>query len=298
MDSIVEAINSVATKQDFNLSTTESKMELAEVLLKEKQTECSVVHRFGPGIYIREAIYPANTLVVGQEHISEHMNMLLKGSINVIDGNGVVQTLHAPYMFVAQAGSKVGYTLTEVVWQNIYATTETNVEVLEKILFKTPEMFDKHLADKLKEDTLKHEEDREDFKRLIKETGWKEEDIEAASHYREDCIPFGYGSYSIASGDSPIQGKGMFSTAVINQGDIIAPMRLLGHRTPAGYLINHSKNPNAKAVRLNNGDMFIVATRNIHGMIGGMLGEEITIDYRQVMQLNNLWDGENKCLQE
>jgi hypothetical protein len=291
-------MNSVVEKKQLDLKTTKSKMELAEILLKEEQLECSVIHRFGPGVYIREATYCPDSLIIGQEHVSDHINMLLKGSINILDNNGNVQTLHAPFMFVAPPGNKIGYALTEVVWQNIYATTETDIEILEKTLFKTPKMFDDHIANKLKEDTLKHEEDREDFKQLVKETGWKKEEIEAISHYRGDCISFGYGSYSIASGNSPIQGKGLFSTAPIKKGDVIAPMRLAGYRTPAGYLINHSKTPNAKAVLLYNNDLFVVATRNIHGMIGGMLGEEITLDYRQVMKINNLWDGENKCLQE
>ena len=74
-------------------------------------------------------------------------------------------------------------------------------------------------------------------------------------------------------------------------------MRLNGLRTPAGYLVNHAKEPNAMAVKMDNGDMYLVAIKNIGGMSGASLGEEITVDYRQVMQLNNLWNGENKCLQ-
>jgi hypothetical protein len=298
MDNIVKVINEAINTENFNLATTESKVVLAEALLKVPQTECSIIHRFGPGVYIREAIYPANTLIVGQEHVGEHINVLLKGKINVIDNNENVQCLEAPYMFVAQAGSKIGYTLEEVVWQNIYSTHETNVEVLEKTLFKTPEMFDKFLENKLQEEKVLREEDRQDFEQMLLETGWKKEDIDFFSFYREDCIPFPFGSYSVASGDSPIHGKGLFCTAAIKEKDIIAPMRLLGKRTPAGYLVNHAKIPNAKAVLLPNGDMFLIALRNIQGMLGGSLGEEITLDYRQVMKINLLWDGESKCLPE
>ena len=75
-------------------------------------------------------------------------------------------------------------------------------------------------------------------------------------------------------------------------------MRLGGYRTPAGYLINHSKNPNAIAFKNSLGDMFLMASRDISGMVGGDLGEEITLDYRQVMQLNNLWKGTEACLLE
>jgi hypothetical protein len=291
MDSIVDV------QKSLDLTTTEGKMALAEVMLKEEQVNCPIVHRFGPGVYIREGTYPANTLIVGQEHVSEHINMLLKGSINVIDSTGKVVTLKAPYMFVAPPGSKIGYTLEEVTWQNIYATTETDVEVLEKTLFRVPDMFKKHLANQLQEQIIKHEEDRQDFQSMLKETGWKEKDVLRLSHYREDCIPFPHGSYSVAPGDSPIQGKGLFCTSQINVNEFIAPMRLNGLRTPAGYLVNHAKEPNAMAVKMDNGDMYLVAIKNIGGMSGASLGEEITVDYRQVMQLNNLWNGENKCLQ-
>ena len=282
----------------FDLATTESKLQLAEAMLQFPQQHCSVVHRFGPGVYIREATYPANVLIVGLEHVSEHINMLLKGRINVIDDYGNIQTLTAPHMFVAKAGNKIGYTLEEVVWQNIYATTETDIGVLEKTLFKTPEMFNKHLENKLKQETAEHEEDRQDYNALLLETGWSAKDVNELSHYRGDCIPFGFGSYSVAPGPSPIQGTGLFATASIKEQDVIVPMRLNGLRTPGGYLINHSKNPNALAIKLENGDMYIMAIRDIHGMVGGCLGEEITLNYRQVMLLNNLWDGENKCLQE
>ena len=297
MDQIVEAINSVAVKEGFDLRTTDSKLELAGVLLKQKQPFNSIIHRFGGGLYIREAHYKKNFLIVGQEHVSEHMNVLLKGSINVIDGDGQVQTLVAPHMFVAKAGSKVGFTLEDVVWQNIYVTSSTDVEYLESVLFKSPDILKQHQEQKLLEEYPLHEKDRQDFLLMVKESGWTLEDIELASKHKKDCIPFPDGSYSICAGNSPIQGKGMFSTAEIKQNSIIAPMRLGGCRTPAGYLINHSKNPNAIALINDLGDMFLVAIRDISGMVGGDLGEEITLDYRQVMKLNGLWKGNTTCLQ-
>jgi hypothetical protein len=298
LDDVVEAINSVATKEGFDLRNTDSKLELAKALMKGEQTSNSIIHRFGGGLYIREAHYPKNTLIVGQEHVSEHMNVLLKGSINVIDGDGSTQTLVAPHMFVAKAGSKVGFTLEDVVWQNIYVTNSTDVEYLESTLFKSPDILKQHQEQKLFKEYPLHEEDRQDFLKMVEESGWTLEDIELASKHRKDCIPFPDGSYSICAGDSPIQGKGMFSTAVIKQHSLIAPMRLGGCRTPAGYLVNHSKTPNAMAFVNDLGDMFLVAIRDISGMVGGDLGEEITLDYRQVIQVNNLWKGADKCLLE
>jgi hypothetical protein len=291
-----DTVEAILVKANFDLHNPDCKRELTVAALKHEQAPTPVIHRFGGGLYIREASFPQGVLVIGQDHVSEHMNVLLKGSIMVIDGDGLPQTLVAPHMFVAKAGSKIGITLDEVVWQNIYVTNSTDVEYLESVLFKSPEVLKEHQQQKLLADTLKHEEDRQDFLSMVKESGWTLEDIELAAKYREDCIPFPDGNYSICSGDSPIQGKGMFSTAVIKQHSIIAPMRLGGCRTPAGYLINHAKNPNAVVLKNDLGDMFLVALRDISGMVGGDLGEEITLDYRQVMQVNNLWKETNKCL--
>lgn len=291
MNNAVEIVNSVVAQEGFNLQTTEGKMALGKALLETEQQEISTIHRFGGGLYIREAHYPRGTLVVGLEHVSEHMNVLLKGSLQVIDTGGAPQTLTAPHMFVAKAGSKLGLTLEDVVWQNIYVSNSTDVAYLESTLFVIPNDLKEHQAKQLAERYPLYEEDRQDFLAMVKESGWTVEDIELVSKHREDCIPFPDGSYSICAGNSPIQGEGMFSTAAIPINSIIAPMRLGSCRTPAGYLINHSKNPNAVVFKNNVGDMFLVANKNIRGTPGGDQGEEITIDYRQIMKVNNLWKG-------
>ena len=283
-------------QNNLDLTTQEGKDFLGKTLLQQEQTEHTIIHRFGPGVYIREASYPANVMIVGQTHVGEHINMLLKGRINIFNDNGSVTTLEAPYMFVAKAGSKVGYTLEEVVWQNIYATNETNVEELEATLFKTPDYWKEHLQSKLNTKSIAYQIDRNDFQLMLKETNWKESDVTTLSNYTEDKIPFPYGNYTISQGNSAIQGKGLFATGPFYKDDVIAPMRINGKRTPAGYLVNHSKTPNCLAV-LQNNDLYLVASKEIKGMYGGELGEEFTLDYRQVMLLNNLWNGEIKCQQ-
>jgi len=287
---------SLVSKEGFNLVNKEDRLALAQVFLDKEQPRNSIVHRFGGGVYIREATYPKGVMIMGAEHLTEHMNVLLKGSINVCGDDGIVKTLVAPHMFVSPPGSKTGYTLEEVVWQNIYVTSSTDVEYLESILFKAPEMFHEHQRKKLEEEYPLHEDDRRDFYFAMMEAGWSLEAVESISKYRGDCIPFPDGSYSISTGSSPIQGKGIFATADILEGQIIAPMNIGGYRTPAGYLTNHSKTPNACMARSGDG-LLLVALRDIHGMVGGDLGEEITLDYRQSMKLNNLWKGSAPCLQ-
>ena len=286
-----ESILSIVKKDGFNIREQESKTQLAKALLQGEQAPCPVIHRFGGGLYIREAYYPKNTLVVGQEHVTSHMNVLLSGSIAIVDGDGNPQTLTAPHMFVAPAGSKVGYTLENTVWQNIYVTNSTDVAYLESILFKSPDILIEHQKEKLALSFNEHHEDREDFFKVLEESAWSEEQVFNASAFEGDKIPFPDGVYCITTSKSPIAGTGIFASAVIQKDNIIAPMRINGNRTPAGYLTNHSKNPNATVVKNTVGNLYLVALRDIHGMIGGDVGEEITIDYRNAMKINGLWKG-------
>lgn len=291
MDSLVEVNLSDGSVETVDLSTTEGKMVLAKELLKTPQMSCGVIHRFGPGIYMREAHYTKGTFIVGMEHLTEHTNVLLSGSINVIDANENVKRLDAPYIFVAKSGSKIGFCLTDVVWQNVYATEERDASTIERQVLGFPEMWERHLRSKLIKEYLLHEEDRQDFLKLVQESGWVLEDIETCSRYRDDCIPLPYGGYSFIKQFSPIEGEGLFCTMPIYQEQIVAPMSIGGKRTPAGYLVNHSKTPNCKAVKASNGDLLLVTKRYIDGMVGGDVGEELTLDYRQVMKLNGLWKG-------
>jgi hypothetical protein len=100
------------------------------VMLQEPQVECPVQHHFGPGIYIREAFLPAGTYVMGHAHKTEHMNVMLKGKMAVIV-NGEAKVIEGPYIFTGQPGRKFAYIIEDTVFQNIYATTETDLDKIE-----------------------------------------------------------------------------------------------------------------------------------------------------------------------
>jgi SET domain-containing protein len=72
---------------------------------------------------------------------------------------------------------------------------------------------------------------------------------------------------------------GLFATQQFWAGDCICPGRLDGHRTPAGRYINHSADPNANSVKIDD-DIFAYALRNIQA------GEEILICYRTSVKVN------------
>jgi len=85
--------------------------------------------------------------------------------------------------------------------------------------------------------------------------------------------------------DSPIEGRGLFATGAIASGEVIAPARIEGKRTPAGRFTNHAKSPNAKMVARTDGDIDLVAISEIKGCLGGQPGDEITVCYREAARV-------------
>jgi len=68
---------------------TEEKIDaLAKHMLKVKQAECPVVHRFGPGIYIREVTIPYGTFSIGHYQTIEHLNIMLEGKVIMVNEDG------------------------------------------------------------------------------------------------------------------------------------------------------------------------------------------------------------------
>jgi hypothetical protein len=245
--------------------------DLEGEMLKLPQVECSVIHRFGPGMYIRELHMPADTLSIGHYQKIEHMNVFLKGRISMID-NGSRTELKAPMIFTAPPGRKMGYVLEDVVWLNIYSTEETDLETLENTYLDKSNVWESN--NKL--DRMKRGQkflDTEDYKKLP-----------VALDESENNIVMPFGSYKFLISKSNIDGKGVFASAGIESGEEIGLARINGKMTPLGRYINHSINPNAKMINLNNG-VCLVSTTDIVGCKGGFTGEEITINYRNNLKL-------------
>jgi len=257
----------------LDIETIEKKM------LALNQVECPVIHSFGPGIYIRELRMKAGTFAIGHHQKFEHTNILLKGKIRMLNDNGVKIELSAPMIFIGKPGRKIGYVLEDIVWLNIYATTETDVEILEATFLEKSETW-KENAKK----TEKKSVDTEDFKKLISYMNLTELDVKKQVENENDQIPMPYGSFKIAISKSNIEGRGVFATANIDPGEEIAPVRLDGKRTPVGRFVNHSITPNAKMEVIGN-NIFLVALNKIIGCTGGNLGDEITTNYRENIKM-------------
>ena len=265
-------------------SLVEKVNSLQAFMLEQPQVKCEVFHRFAPGIYVREVSMPAGTLAIGHWQKTDHLNIMLKGRVTVLNDDGTTTELVAPTTFVGKPGRKIGYIHEDMVWQNVYATTETDVEKLEAALLDKDAVWGEHI-ELAKQKLLPPVGEREDYQQMLAEFGVTEEFARAESEREDNMIDLPYGSYKIKVGDSNIEGKGLMATADIQPGEIIAPARIGDKRTIAGRYTNHSSTPNAAPVRNGTSGIDLVALREISGCHGGHDGEEITIDYRESLRL-------------
>lgn len=258
--------------------------ELEKEMLEMKQELAPVIHRFGPGVYIREVHLPKGIFAVGHHQNFDHMNVFLKGRVTILNDDGTTSDLVAPMIFVGKPGRKVGYIHEDVVWLNVYATEERDIETLENTFITKSDNW-KNSENEKRINEFKSAIDREDFFKCIEELGYDELTVRDQSCFTGDLIDLPDGNYKIKKGKSAIEGTGIFATSSIEDGEIIAPARIDGGRTITGRYTNHSAEPNAKMIRFGD-DIYLVATRNITGCSGGFDGEEITIDYRQAYKVN------------
>lgn len=131
-----------------------------------------------------------------------------------------------------------------------------------------------------------HDHDRGDYADFLREYGFTEELMQAIvqdrtfDHYspRPEWFRF------VRIGPSSLHGQGLFATEDLTAGQVLAPARIGGLRAPAGRWTNHAKNPNCVFVRRENGDLYLVAAREVEQ------GEELTMDYRQSGRVNGYED--------
>lgn len=133
MNTDIEATKPVPTLND-----------LERVMLEMDQVECPVTHYFGPGLYIREVRMKAGTLVVGHEHNCDQVNTFIAGKLMLLKEDGNHEILNAPMTFIGKPGRKVAYILEDVIWQNVYATNETDMDKIEDLFVTKSDSWQQH----------------------------------------------------------------------------------------------------------------------------------------------------------
>jgi hypothetical protein len=105
-----------------------------------------VQHHFAPGVYMRQMDAVAGTLVVSKMHRTEHMNILLKGSLTVATEDGI-QLMTAPCVLKSMPGTKrIGYFHEDSSWITIHPTSDTDLEKIEQQVIVPDDEIDQFLA--------------------------------------------------------------------------------------------------------------------------------------------------------
>lgn len=227
-----------------------------------KGCDFKTTHHFGPGVYMREALIPKGFVVTGKIHKTGHLNILSQGRITVWTEEGM-KTLEAPAIIRSESGIKrVGYAHEDSIWVTVHKNQndEKEIKKVEERLF----------ADSFDEAYLGSSRSFEDAIRFL---GFTPNEVSALSENEKDQIPFPEGTCGLVVSDSPIHGKGLFATKSFNIGEVIAPARIIGLRTPAGRYSNHSSDPNSEVQMRESGDCDLVAIKKIES------GSEILNDY-------------------
>lgn len=105
------------------------------------QADCPLTHRFTPGMYCRELLMPAGTLVVSRQHKTEHPYVVLSGRAMVsVPGEGV-KVLEAGHVGITKPGTRRAlYILEDCRWITFHPTKETNLAALQEELTYTPDV--------------------------------------------------------------------------------------------------------------------------------------------------------------
>lgn len=283
-----------ADKKPFAIAKNDGIEQAEAAMLNMEQVECPVSHFFGPNLYVREVFVPAGSMVITHPHKKEHLNILLKGK-GLLTIDGITKEIQAPFMFVGKKGRKVGMALEDVVWQNIFATSETDIEKLEDMLFDKSETFTEFHKDCLEIERVMSGENKQSYFDAIKEVGVTEDQVSDLFDSKSEALDFTYGSQLVSVRKSGIHGYGLFLSVPVKSGSIVCAAMMGGIITKSGKNINHSASPNCKVSKGNNGDIFLVATEDISGCSGGDYGTEITVDYVDFIPL--LREGSKLCLQ-
>lgn len=130
--------NELATKKESAISTGVVTTENAPIKAMEAfiaalpQAEFPLDHFFSDGLYARKMTMKPSCLLVGHEHKQNHLAVLLKGQVAVKSKQGTA-VYNAPYVVNVLVGDKRAFfSVTEVEWMTIHATTETDLNVIQK----------------------------------------------------------------------------------------------------------------------------------------------------------------------
>lgn len=129
-------------RQSNNLRSNEfidKIFEWEEFAKQQPQLDLKVNHYFSHGVYARELLIPANTILTGEIHKYSNLNILIKGKIKVSIADEI-ELIEAPFVIVSPPGTKrIAHTITDCIWITIHGTHERDIDKIKEMFIANSE---------------------------------------------------------------------------------------------------------------------------------------------------------------
>lgn len=151
MNEIIAPDNTELLKRIFGDLQSQKYIDVVRDVQKQIQDHADLIdvpveHHFAPGVYMRQMNAKAGTVVVSKMHRTEHMNVLLSGSLTIATENGI-EYLKAPAVIKSMPGTKrIGYFHEDTSWMTVHPTDSTDLEEIERQVIVPEEEVDRFLA--------------------------------------------------------------------------------------------------------------------------------------------------------
>lgn len=98
-----------------------------------EQPQVAIVtrHYFAPGIFAREIVVPAGTVITGAEHKTDYLAVLSQGVVEVWqEEGGPRRILRAPMTIVSKVGARrMGIVREEMIWTDFFPNPDEDRDV-------------------------------------------------------------------------------------------------------------------------------------------------------------------------
>lgn len=123
-------------------STAQQRVDLLHhALTKLPAVECPLTHRFTPGMYAREILMPAGSIVISLVHRTEHPHVMLSGCMLLWTEEGGLVELSGGHVGITKPGTRrVAYMVSDCRFVTFHATSETDLVKLEAELTERPDV--------------------------------------------------------------------------------------------------------------------------------------------------------------
>jgi len=262
---------------DLLLSETEVDLLLADAVtqnielleersLEHEQLEVPAFERVHAGMYTRQITIPKGALITGRVWQDAYVDIMLEGDISVASAQGRKRLTGWNVMEGMAGRKRAGYAHQETHWITVH---RTDME------FLPGRMLDRMTFFSLGEYRVWY--DQRDYELLLAEFGISKQLAHDQARNDSDCIQIQLLTTSVRPSDR--EGLGLFAVHHLSAGSVILPAMIDGNRTQGGRFVNHSATPNAQMVPIREGQIALVALRDLAA------GEEILNNYRDALQL-------------